>query len=90
MIDSVGTDINLSGLKIVLESSLGAAVNLAPLVFQTLGAEVICLHDRADGDRINVNCGSTHLESLQAAVINQQADLGFAFDGDADSVLGRG
>ncbi len=66
---------------------MGAAVNLAPLVFQTVGAEVICLHDRADGDRINVNCGSTHLESLQAAVINQQADLGFAFDGDADRVL---
>jgi phosphoglucosamine mutase len=52
-----------------------------------LGAEVICLHERADGDRINVNCGSTHLESLQSAVINQQADLGFAFDGDADRVM---
>ena len=87
VIDSVGTDINLSGLKIVLDLAWGAAVNLAPLVFQTLGAEVICLHDRADGDRINVNCGSTHLESLQAAVINQQADLGFAFDGDADRVM---
>jgi phosphoglucosamine mutase len=87
VIASVGTDINLSGLKIVLDLAWGAAVNLAPLVFQALGAEVICLHDRADGDRINVNCGSTHLESLQAAVINQQADLGFAFDGDADRVL---
>ncbi|MFM6898697.1 MAG: phosphoglucosamine mutase, partial [Microcystis panniformis] len=87
VIASVGTNINLSGLKIVLDLAWGAAVNLAPLVFQTLGAEVICLHDRADGDRINVNCGSTHLESLQAAVINQQADLGFAFDGDADRVL---
>jgi phosphoglucosamine mutase len=48
---------------------------------------VICLHDRPDGDRINVGCGSTHLALLQAAVAEHQADLGFAFDGDADRVL---
>ncbi len=51
------------------------------------GAKVICLHSEADGDRINVNCGSNHLELLQAAVLENNADMGFAFDGDADRVL---
>jgi phosphoglucosamine mutase len=77
----------LRGLRVVLDLAWGAAVQLAPQVFQALGAEVICLHDQADGDRINVHCGSTHLGALQAAVITHQADLGFAFDGDADRVL---
>jgi len=77
----------LQGLRIVLDLAWGAAVNLAPLAFKALGAEVICLNDSPDGDRINVNCGSTHLEQLKAAVIAHRADLGFAFDGDADRVL---
>jgi len=51
-----------------------------------MGAEVICLHDRPDGDRINVHCGSTHLGPLQTAVQQHSAILGF-FDGDADRVL---
>lgn len=78
---------DLSGLKIVLDLAWGAAVHTAPAVFKGLGAEVLCLHDQPDGDRINVNCGSTHLQPLQAAVCNHQADLGFAFDGDADRVM---
>ena len=78
---------SLSKLKIVLDLAWGAAVHTAPKVFQMLGAEVICLHDQPDGDRINVNCGSTHLAPLQAAVNNHQANLGFAFDGDADRVM---
>ncbi len=77
----------LAGLKIVLDLAWGAATRLAESVFQTLNAEVISLHALPDGDRINVGCGSTHLKSLQAAVIEHQADLGFAFDGDADRVL---
>ncbi|WP_052055672.1 phosphoglucosamine mutase [Myxosarcina sp. GI1] len=79
--------IDLKGMRIVLDLAWGAAVNLAPKVFQTMGAEVICLHNHADGDRINVDCGSTHLLPLQTAVIQHQADLGFAFDGDADRVM---
>ena len=79
--------VDLSGLRIVLDLAWGAAVQVAPIVFRQMGAELICLHDRADGDRINVNCGSTHLELLKAAVANHQADLGFAFDGDADRVM---
>jgi len=77
----------LAGLKVVLDLAWGAAVHLAPEAFRALGAEVICLHDQPDGDRINVNCGSTHLDQLQGAVQNHGADLGFAFDGDADRVL---
>lgn len=78
---------NFKGMRIVLDVAWGAAVGLAPAVFREMGAEVICLHDKADGDRINVHCGSTHLAPLQAAVQDHSADLGFAFDGDADRVL---
>ena len=78
---------NLSGMRIVLDLAWGATVDTAPAMFKAMGAEVISLHNRPDGDRINVNCGSTHLESLQQAVIEHQADLGFAFDGDGDRVM---
>ena len=80
-------NINLQGMKVVLDLAFGAAVGLAPSVFKELGAEVISLHNQADGNRINVGCGSTHLGLLQAAVKENNADLGFAFDGDADRVL---
>ncbi|BAZ04292.1 phosphoglucosamine mutase [Calothrix sp. NIES-3974] len=80
-------DVNFAGMKIVLDLAWGAAVGLAASVFKTMGAEVICLHNQADGDRINVGCGSTHLDLLKAAVIAENADIGFGFDGDADRVL---
>ena len=83
----VSTAQPLSGLRVVLDLAWGAAVDMAPLAFRALGAEVICLHALADGDRINVDCGSTHLGQLQAAVKAHQADLGIAFDGDADRAL---
>lgn len=86
-LQSASDALPLSGMRIVLDLAWGAAVELAPIAFQALGAEVICLHDQPDGDRINVQCGSTHLGLLQAAVIEHQADLGVAFDGDADRVL---
>jgi phosphoglucosamine mutase len=76
-----------AGMKIVLDLAWGSATRLAAQVFRDLGAELICLHDRPDGNQINVNCGSTHLGQLQTAVLTHQADLGFAFDGDADRVL---
>lgn len=85
--ESLDPRANLTGVKIVLDLAAGAAVKVAPEAFSRLGAELICLHDEADGDRINVNCGSTHLASLQAAVILHKAAMGFAFDGDADRVL---
>lgn len=77
----------LQGMRVVLDLAWGAAAQLAPQAFSALGATVICLHDQPDGDRINVNCGSTHMAALQAAVQAHHADLGFAFDGDADRVL---
>ena len=84
---SLPSDINLEGMRIVLDLAWGASVKVAPAIFQKLGAEVISLHQLADGDRINVNCGSTHLELLKQGVEEHQADLGFAFDGDADRVM---
>lgn len=77
----------LNGLRIVLDLAWGAAAQIAPIVFTQLGADVICLHGTANGDRINVNCGSTHPQRLQAAVREYGADLGFAFDGDADRAI---
>lgn len=82
---SIATD--LSGLKVVLDLAYGSATRVSLEVFRNLGAEVICLHHEPDGDRINVNCGSTHLEPLRQAVKEHGADMGFAFDGDADRVL---
>jgi len=79
--------LNFAGMRVVLDLAWGAAVGLAPAVFREMGAEVICLHNQPDGDRINVKCGSTHLAPLQAAVGEHSAELGFAFDGDADRVL---
>lgn len=78
---------NLAGLRVVLDLAWGAAAGIGADVFRGLGAEVICLHDAPNGDRINVNCGSTHLGALQAAVQTHQADLGIAFDGDADRAI---
>lgn len=80
-------NLNLTGMRVVLDLAWGAAVHIAPAIFRSLGAEVIALHDRPNGDRINVHCGSTHLESLQKSVLASKADLGFAFDGDADRVI---
>jgi len=80
-------NLNLSGLKIVLDMAWGAAAGIATQVFDSTQAEVIGIHGLPDGDRINVNCGSTHLEPLKAAVREHRADIGFAFDGDADRVI---
>ncbi len=78
---------SLAGMRIVLDLAWGAAAGLGAKVFRQMGADVICLHDVPDGDRINVHCGSTHLGALQAAVLQHRADLGIAFDGDADRAL---
>jgi len=79
---------DLSGLHVVLDCANGAAVSVAEAVFSRLGAAVDVLHARADGRKINDVCGSTHPESLQAAVADRGADLGLAFDGDADRLIG--
>lgn len=74
-------------LKIVIDCANGAAFEAAPSVYRRLGATVVSLHDMPDGININHHCGSTHLESLQQAVLQEKADLGIAHDGDADRCL---
>ncbi|MBE9063993.1 phosphoglucosamine mutase [cf. Phormidesmis sp. LEGE 11477] len=78
---------NLHGMRIVLDLAWGAATRVAKQVFESTGADVVILHGLPDGDRINVDCGSTHLGSLKTAVADLEADIGFAFDGDADRVM---
>ncbi|MBC3384560.1 phosphoglucosamine mutase [Pseudomonas sp. SWRI12] len=84
---SVPTGTSFSGLKIVVDCAHGATYKVAPSVFRELGAEVVVLSAQPNGLNINHNCGSTHTEALQAAVLAEQADLGIAFDGDGDRVL---
>lgn len=79
--------LSLRGLKIVLDCANGAAYQVGPSVFTELGAEVIRLACAPDGLNINRDCGSTHPEALQQAVVEHGADLGIAFDGDSDRLL---
>ncbi|MDQ0125550.1 phosphoglucosamine mutase [Pseudomonas lini] len=83
---SVPTGTSFAGLKIVLDCAHGATYKVAPSVFRELGAEVVVLSAHPNGLNINDNCGSTHMEPLQAAVLAEHADLGIAFDGDGDRV----
>ena len=76
-----------AGMKIVIDCANGAASALAPQLFAETGAEVIAINDQPDGRNINANCGSLHLEHLQAKVVETGADLGVALDGDADRAL---
>ena len=77
----------LAGLKIVLDCANGAASNLAPKLFRSLGADVIAIHNTPDGKNINAGCGSLHPEEMQKRVAESGAALGVAFDGDADRAL---
>ena len=77
----------LAGLKVVLDCANGAAFESGPRALEDAGATVWAIHANPDGLNINDNCGSTHLESLQAAVLARGADVGFALDGDADRCL---
>ncbi|VXB42246.1 phosphoglucosamine mutase [Pseudomonas sp. 8AS] len=84
---SVPTSTSFAGLKLVIDCAHGATYKVAPSVFRELGAQVSTLAVQPNGLNINDNCGSTHVEALQAEVLAQQADLGIAFDGDGDRVL---
>ncbi len=77
----------LDGLRVVIDCANGSACEVAPRVLRSLGATVDVLHAEPDGTNINAGCGSTHPESLQAAVRAAGAHLGLAFDGDADRCL---
>ncbi|WP_266157578.1 phosphoglucosamine mutase [Dyella silvatica] len=84
---TVAEDFSLHGVKLVLDCAHGATYQVAPQVFTELGAEVSVIGNRPDGFNINREVGSTHPQALQKAVLEQQADLGIAFDGDGDRVL---
>ncbi|WP_290537439.1 MULTISPECIES: phosphoglucosamine mutase [Alcanivorax] len=79
--------LNLSGMKIVVDTANGAAYHIAPDVFEELGAEVVAMANTPDGFNINRDCGSTHPEQLQQRVLDEKADLGVALDGDADRLI---
>jgi phosphoglucosamine mutase len=78
---------SLSGLSVVLDCANGASFYIAPTVFKLAGANVHAINTESDGRKINDACGATHLDELQRAVTSYGADIGFAFDGDADRVV---
>jgi phosphoglucosamine mutase len=80
-------DMTLSGLRIVIDSANGAGYKVSPAAFWELGADVIEIHTKPDGFNINNNCGATDPSSLAEKVIETRADIGIAFDGDADRVV---
>ena len=79
--------VDLSGMKIVIDCAEGAAYYTSVRTLEDLGAELVAIHTNPDGTNINANCGSTHMEELQARVVYEKADIGIAFDGDADRML---
>lgn len=79
--------VDLKGMRIVVDCAEGASYQTSVQTLQQLGADLIPLHISPDGTNINSNCGSTHMGELQARVVYEKADLGLAFDGDADRLL---
>ncbi|WBT09246.1 phosphoglucosamine mutase [Corynebacterium sp. SCR221107] len=77
----------LSGIKVVVDCANGAASDVAPMAYAAAGAEVIAIHNSPNAYNINDNCGSTHIEQVEQAVVEHGADLGLAHDGDADRCL---
>jgi phosphoglucosamine mutase len=80
-------DVDLSGLRVVVDCANGAAWRVAPEALRRAGAEVIAIHAQPNGWNINEDCGSTHLDALSKAVLENSADVGIAHDGDADRCL---
>src|ERR1041384_7575504 len=83
----IGEGLRLQGLTIVVDCANGASSKLAPALFSQLGAKVIAINCNPDGRNINRDCGSLHIDSLRQKVVKERADLGVAFDGDADRSL---
>jgi phosphoglucosamine mutase len=83
-------DVDLVGLRVVVDGANGAASNVAPQVYRQLGAEVVTIHCSPDGANINDRCGSTHPGVVRQAVLTDGADLGIAHDGDADRLVAVG
>lgn len=79
--------VDLTGMKIVIDCAEGASYKTSVETLRELGAELVAIHTNPDGTNINANCGSTHMEELQARVVYEKAAVGLAFDGDADRML---
>ena len=79
--------VDLSGMKIVADCAEGASYYTSVEALKELGGTVVAIHNSPDGSNINSNCGSTHMEELQARVVYEKADVGLAFDGDADRLM---
>ncbi len=79
--------VDLTGMKIVVDCAEGASYKTSVETLRELGAELVAIHTNPDGTNINSNCGSTHMEELQARVVYEKAAVGLAFDGDADRML---
>jgi phosphoglucosamine mutase len=87
LIEKIARGLSLNNLTMVMDCANGAASAIAPELFSRLGANVIAINNQPDGRNINLNCGSLHIEGLQQRVEEEGADLGVAFDGDADRAL---
>lgn len=79
--------VDLRGMKIVVDCAEGASHYTSVETLKELGADVVAIHNNPDGTNINANCGSTHMEELKARVVFEKAQVGLAFDGDADRLL---
>ena len=79
--------VDLSGLKIVVDCAEGASSYTSVKALKELGADLVAIHTSPDGTNINANCGSTHMDELKARVVSEHANVGIAFDGDADRML---
>ena len=79
--------VDLNGMKIVVDCAEGASFYTSVEALKDLGGQIIAIHNNPDGTNINANCGSTHMQELQARVVYEKAQVGLAFDGDADRML---
>ena len=79
--------VDLSGVKIVVDCAEGASCYTSVEALKELGGNIVAIHNNPDGTNINANCGSTHMEELQERVVYEKANVGLAFDGDADRLL---
>ena len=80
-------NVDLTGLKIVVDCAEGASYYTSVEALKELGGNIVAIHNNPDGTNINANCGSTHMEELQARVVYEKANVGLAFDGDADRMM---
>ncbi len=83
----IAEGLNLQKMRIVIDCANGAASQIAPRLFSALGADLAVIHADPNGRNINLDCGSLHTEHLRAKVVESRANLGIAFDGDADRLV---